>query len=96
MMVRGGQTDRLEDTMDMLELARQRVKDIGDLETEEAYLPFAPVIAAEAQAAALIALAEQAKRIADALNSIDTVLVKASGSNGAIQIHSYTFDGERY
>ena len=47
--------------MDYLKLARQRVADIGDLEIEEVYLSFAPVIAAEAIAAALIALAEPAK-----------------------------------
>jgi len=41
-----------------------------------------------AQAAALIALAEQVKRIADALNSIDTVLVNASGPMGAINVNN--------
>ena len=42
--------------------------------------------AQRAQAAAMIAIAEQVKRIADALNSIDTVLVNAEGPDGAIKI----------
>ncbi len=49
-----------------------------------------------ANIAIAFAQAEQLKRIADALNSIDTVLANAPGSNGALQVHSYTFDGERY
>jgi len=39
-----------------------------------------------AQAAAMIAQAEQLKRIADALDSI----------KGSLSVHAYTFDGERY
>ena len=39
-----------------------------------------------AQAAAQIVIAEQLKRIADALNSIDTVAVNASGPMGAIRV----------
>ena len=46
----------------------------------------APAMAQAAQAAAVIALTEQAKRIADALGSIDTVLCNASGPGGAIKI----------
>jgi hypothetical protein len=64
-------------TMDFLEIARRLL--------DEADTSGSRQDASCAQAAALIALAEQARRIADALDSIDTVLVNASGPDGAIK-----------
>ena len=65
---------------DMLDIAKER---FVSFETERA------------QAAALIAIAEQAKRIADALNSIDGVLVNASDQDGAIKVEAWTYDARR-
>ena len=64
----------------MLDIAKER---FVSFETERA------------KAAALIAIAEQAKRIADALNSIDGVLVNARGQDGAIKVDAWTYDARR-
>ena len=66
--------------MDYLEIADTLIRETRGEQTPQ-------VDAAIAQAAALIALVEQAKRIADALNSIDTVLVDARGPMGAINVY---------
>lgn len=55
-----------------------------------------PLVSAQAgQLAVLIVLAEQAKRIADALNSIDIVLTNASGADGVIKVEAWTYDARR-
>ena len=74
--------------------ALERAKQTSEWSFHEA--PYGPFEAGEklsiewvmhrAELAALVAIAEQAKRIADALNSIDTVLVNAEGPDGAIKI----------
>lgn len=51
--------------------------------------------AARAQAAAQIAIAEQVKRIADAVQSIGIVLTNASGSDGVIKVEAWTYDARR-
>jgi len=65
--------------MDPLKQAKKFLDEVSEYPAEEMFLKLGPIVTAQAQAAAQIAIAEQLKRIADILEDVH------SDDDGAIR-----------